>query len=121
MSKYGQYQSKPVKPKRRELHPVWRGVGFVLMIVTPLISYAGSLVLLSENAKKGWVAIPAELISPFSDPMLFVKTILTLALTLVVYAIFGLLTALLYDILAPSPYGPTDVPPTAFHGKRYKR
>jgi hypothetical protein len=21
-----QYQSKPVKPKRRELHPVWRGL-----------------------------------------------------------------------------------------------
>lgn len=121
MGKYGQYQSKPVKPKRRGLHPVWRGIGFALMVVTPIISYAGALVLLSENAKRGWVAIPVELLSPFFDSMLYVKIILTLALTLAIYAIFALLTALLYDLLAPSPYGPTDVPPTAFHGKRYKR
>jgi hypothetical protein len=38
-----------------------------------------------------------------SDPMLFVKIILTLALTLVVYALFGLPYRLLYDVLAHHP------------------
>ena len=46
-----------------EYHPIWRGVGFAMMILIPIISYAASVLLFNLNLEKRWVALPVELIS----------------------------------------------------------
>lgn len=65
MGKYEAYSNKRKPPVKREVHPIWRGIGFVMLILIPFMSYIGTLILLEENAKKGWFSIPGDLISPY--------------------------------------------------------
>jgi hypothetical protein len=100
-----QYNENP------EVHPIWRGVGFALIIIIPLLSYGIALLLLSENAKRGWFAIPADLLSKWVEPLLFVKIGLTLAIAFIIYVLFQLVTYIAYRLFGPSRYGPMDTPP----------
>ncbi len=123
MGKYQSYSTRESSsPQQREIHPIWRGVGLVLIILTPILSYAGSLVLLEENQKNGWVAIPRELIvSGFSDSLILVKVLVTLVLMVFLYGLFSMVTFILVRAFAPPQYGPYDVPRAAYRGKKYKR
>ena len=121
MSKYESYNTRRQKPKSREIHPIWRGIGFAMGILIPILSYIGMLIILEENSKRGWFPIPADLISPYIEPYLYVKAIITLVLMFIFYAIFLFLTAIITRILAPPRYGIYDVPPQTFRGKRKSR
>ncbi len=123
MGKYSDYKRQPSLNEREansKLHPIWQGVGFGLMILTPVLGCFGALALLDENARRGWVTIPADLLAPGNDPLLYVKIILTIALMLVIFTFFQLITYVLYRLFGPSRYGPLDVPPVAYP-KRRKR
>ena len=121
MGKYESYRTKDAKPKPRVVHPIWRGIGFAMMILIPILSYLGALIILEENAKRGWFAIPRDLLSKYIEPYLYVKIILTLCLIFVFSAIFMFVTALMNRILAPPRYSVYDVPPQTFRGKKKSR
>lgn len=123
MGKYQSYTSRDTGSKNnKEIHPIWRGVGLVLIILTPILSYAAGLLLLQENQKNGWVAIPQELVvRGFSDPLILVKVLVTLVLMVFIYGLFSMITFVLYRSFAPPQYGPYDVPREAYRGKKYKR
>ena len=122
MGKYQSYTKKEdLRDREVRIHPVWRGIGFALIILTPIIAYAGMLVLVDANTQNGWVTIPPDLVAPGSDPLLYVKIILVIVLILLLYAVFSLITFIFYSLFGPSRYGPLDVPPTVYRGRRYKR
>ncbi|GAP22966.1 hypothetical protein [Leptolinea tardivitalis] len=121
MSKYEPYNSQRQKPVKREIHPIWRGIGFALGIIIPVISYIGALIIIDENSKRGWFSIPSDLISRYVEPYLYVKIILTVMLMFIFYAIFLFITALITSLLAPPRYSVYDVPPQAFRGKKKSR
>lgn len=122
MTKYQQYwQERKPRPQKHQVHPIWAGIGIILMILTPILAYASTLVLLMENAKRRWFAIPPDMIAPGADPYLYVKIILTVFFIIVFSAIFMLITFALYSLFGPSRYGPLDVEPTAYRGPRYRR
>ena len=121
MGKYNSYSSRPKEPIKREIHPIWRGIGFVMIILIPFMSYIGTLILLEENAKKGWFAIPRDWISPYIEPYLFVKLIFTVVFIFIFYSIFLLITSLMNRILAPPRYTVYDAPPQTFRGKKKYR
>lgn len=117
-------------PQRREtsledrapkVHPIWRGVGFVFMILAPIIGYAASELILAENQKAGWFSIPQNLIVQWQDPNILVKLIIMVFIALVLYALFTLIYFIIMRVAAPSRYGPYDVPPARYKGKPYKR
>ncbi len=120
--KYSQYSREKVS-RTREIHPVWRGVGCVLIVLTPILSYAAAVLLLEQNKIHGWVAIPSELlIKQFPvDPLFAVRIVLTLVLMVLIGAFFTMITFVLYSAFGPSRYGPFDVPPVTYRGKRYRR
>lgn len=121
MGKYDNYSSQN-RPARGTLtHPIWRGVGFGLAILTPVIAYSAALILIDANAQNGWVAIPRDLIAQTGDPLLYVKIILTLVMVFLLYLIFSFITFILYGIFGPPRYGPKDVPPTSYRGGKYRR
>ncbi len=121
-SKYQTYTKKDdVRDRDVKLHPVWRGVGFALIILTPIMAYAATLVILDANNANRWVQIPKELLYQGTDPLLFVKIILTAALIFLIGSFFSLITFILYGAFGPKRYGPMDVPPTVYKGGRYKR
>ncbi len=121
MGKYSFYQSRREKPRQRGAHPVWRGIGFLLILIIPVLSYAAALVTLDENAKRGWIDIPLELISPVIEPMLYAKILLTIIFMVIFYGIFTFISFALYSAFGPPRYGPLDAPPVEYRGKQYKR
>ncbi len=121
MGKYDGYNVRKAQPRSREIHPVWRGIGFAMMILIPILSYIGALIIIEENAKQGWFAIPRDLISKYVEPYLYVKIIITLCLIFVFSAIFMFVNALLHRLLAPPRYSVYDVPPPSFRGKKKSR
>jgi hypothetical protein len=118
--KYNQYHHEKSKPKNREPHPIWRGIGFIMIVLIPLMGYGISLLLLQANRENGWMAIPRDLIARGADPDLYLKIILTIALSFVLYVVFTFFSVVVLRAFGPPRYGPTDVPPiTTRMKKRY--
>lgn len=120
MPKYGSYQREPTRDEResrRKIHPIWRGVGFAMMIIIPIMAYATTILLITQNQAKGWFPMPVDLAAGpgdflyNGDPWLYLKIILTVSLALLFFAIFNLFTFVINSLFAPPRYGPYDVPP----------
>lgn len=123
MSKYTSRSSQPMEPSRinRKIHPIWRGVGFVIMILTPLLGYASMTIFMEANFEQGWVQFPKELLVNGPDQYLLVRVLLTILFMLVFYGILTFFSFLVFRIVAPPQYGPYDVPPVTYKGRQYKR
>jgi uncharacterized membrane protein YbhN (UPF0104 family) len=120
MGKQQSFIKQQPAPKR-EIHPIWRGIGFLFMIIVPILSYFAAIMLINENINQHWLPVPADLIISGNDPLLLLKILLTILISLVFFLIFILITFLLFSAFGPSRYGPLDVPPQSFRGKHYKR
>ena len=123
MGKYsGRMVQEPLRDRNRQAHPIWRGVGFVLLILTTVIAVFGAIALVEANATQGWVQIPKDLIAKgVGDPNLYVKIIVGLVIFVVVNAFFFFFSFILYSVFGPSRYGPLDVPPIAYKGPKKSR
>lgn len=123
MGKYsGRMVQEPLRDRNRQAHPVWRGVGLILMLLTPVIAFFGSIALVDANAKEGWVAIPRDLLAKgVGDPLLYVKIIVGLVIFMVVTVFFRLITFIFYGAFGPSRYGPLDVPPVSYQKPKKRR
>ena len=97
------------------VHPIWRGIGCILLILVPIISFAGAKLLVQENIKQHWIDIPQEMLGSFSVPVVGRVLFADLAVWIILIVIgFGILTvvyALFYRLLGPSRYGPLESPP----------
>ncbi len=122
MGKDNIYSSRPdMSAREKTAHPIWRGVGFGLIVILPIISYVTSLLLIEANKTEHWFNIPVDLYSKGTDPYSTIKLVLTLMIFAVFSIIFTSIFMILYSIFGPSRYGPTDIPPVAGHFKKYKR
>ncbi len=105
-NKQAGYNPKP------EIHPVWRGVGFAMIILIPILSYFAGLLLIAANKARDWIPIPPELVNKLTaDPDLYLKIIMTIVISFFIYVIFMLVTFVTHRLFAPSSLGPTDAPP----------
>lgn len=120
MGKYDAFRQER-KKKPNVIHPIWRGIGFVLMILTPILGYFGTSLLLSLNKENGWFAIPGDLIARGSEPYLYIKILGTFLFVFIFYAIFMFVTFLVYRIFGPGRLGPEDAPQVAFRGRTHRR
>ena len=118
MTKYNQFSPRSHAPKRPwTVHPVWRGIGCLMMIIIPVLSYAGAVLIVQENVKQGWLPVPAEFSRAIAIPFLgnveylFANLLVTIVLSLIGFGIFTSLYSLMYSMLGPSQYGPLDSPP----------
>jgi len=116
MSKYTRPYLHPQTSLRDiAAHPLWRGIGCLLLVVVPIISFAAARLLVQENSRQGWIRIPAEMRGSLAIPILGPVYAVDLAVTiLIIILAFGLLTvvyALLYRLFGPPRYGPLDAPP----------
>jgi hypothetical protein len=116
----GQFRFDDPKKQEKEkvkIHPIWRGVGFVMMIIIPIISYAATEVLIKQNMISNWFPWPYDLFAKpgeflyNGDYLLYLKIILTVAFSLLIYAIFTLVTFVLSSAFGRTRLGPYDAPP----------
>jgi hypothetical protein len=113
----------PKKEAKWKIHPVWQGIGCILIALIPLMSYAGAVLLVDANFEHHWVEFPQEFIGPPGHPLLYSQLGVTVVLSVFGFMILVLLYTILYRFIGPPRYGPTDAPPpkrTASRGPRLK-
>lgn len=102
MTKYVNYHQKQglsVK-ERMVIHPIWRGIGLILAIVLPVMSYLVVLSMLENPGGYPWLPLPPELIlRQFSDPLILLKLIYSLVLTFFIFAVITLLTFMINSLV----------------------
>ncbi len=111
-------------------HPIWNGLGCLMAIIIPAMSIALSVVALDLILANKW-PFPYQLLGypRFPDFLFYTKGLANIfgtidgvknlyayiALSLVFSIILGgfisVLYALIYRVVGPSKYGPTDAPP----------
>lgn len=140
MGKYTTYKKTPPKPRNLGVHPVMRGIGCIMMIVVPLLSYGIALFLVDYGIRHGW-PLPPNWLEPVSihplllslrglDPVwnfllrqdnLIAILIFTIATIIVIGGLMSVLYGYIYTLFGPPQYGPQDAPPIRVKVKRYKR
>lgn len=93
----------PSREERQKLHPIWRGVGFAIIILFPIIAYAGMKVLLDLNGKNNWMPIPVDLLMKrtdilykfIPDPMLYIEILIWFVLVILLFAVFTFVSFLI--------------------------
>jgi hypothetical protein len=117
--KYRGYSSQSSKPslRDRKIHPIWRGVGFVMMALIPVISWAATETLIKNNLlplPRDLIATRGQLLySLFPDPLINIKLITIAVIMVVLYVLFMFLTFLITSLVMGSvdKYDPYYVPP----------
>jgi hypothetical protein len=139
MAKYQSYQ-KPKELPRNEVHPVWRGIGCIIMLITPIISWAAAQLVLELGKAQHW-AFLGELseVVRFPDYVYQIPGILVVAnyissiayfkalaiffllLLMLFSGVFAVLNAMLYRMVGPPRYTAIDEPAPRVKVKRYTR
>lgn len=137
----GNYKFDDDLHKKEELPAAWRGIGCVLMIVLPIMSFTAAIVLLELPIVRNFFykASPALFGHPSLPPILWkvksltpffnmvyswtdleARLILALIVLLALSTVIGVLYAAMYRSVNQR-YGPKDVPPSRRKVKKYKR
>jgi hypothetical protein len=112
MARYTKYVEKDdPNPAKKPPHQAWKGIGCVLMIVFPIVSWFGGDYLVSNTQLFKWVIIPGEMvIKSFKDPWIFVRLLYAGIICAILFLIFMVLTTIVNRFFGPPRYGPYDVP-----------
>jgi len=137
MGKYSP-RNKPDAPRtNREIHPVMRGIGCIMVVIVPIISWFTSVLLANQFA----YMLPKEISTPIKfpkwvwalnglesvfryiedRPLIVTYIVFTILLTIFIFTIMSIIYGFIYKAFGPSQYGPTDEPPIRKKVKRYTR
>lgn len=140
MGKYKSSATRREKPKPKGPHFIWTGLGCLMMIIIPVISFAAAYETVNYGLDHEW-SLPYQLLGTpqlpeivyKSDALWSVLGPLTNIKNLYAYAAVGFLFmillsgiisfiyAVIYRMLGPSRWGPLDVPPPRIKTKKYTR
>lgn len=107
------YKKKDID--KRGIHPVWRGIGCLLMILIPLISMAAADVIINSNLDT--IAIPNVLRTTVDTGILGeirffpAKLLLALVISVGLFAFVSVVYSILYSATGLNKRGPMDAPP----------
>jgi hypothetical protein len=140
MGKYSSVRRAPQKPRNRDVHPVMRGIGCIMIVVVPILAYGISVLLVNYGTAQGWPISPNLYGIPSIPPLLWrlqgLRPILqfiqaqnnleaylffTIVITLVIGVLMSIIYGYMYSIFGPPKYGPQDEPPIRKKVKPYKR
>ena len=101
MGRYQQYQ-RDVPEKPSGVHPVWRGIGFLLMGLISVMSYAGANILVEANKTQNWVTVPPAIQGglPFA-PDIYTEIIVAFFLAIIGFGLVTIIYSLIYQISRP--------------------
>lgn len=119
----GSYDPRLIKKElKRETHPIWRGIGCLLMIIIPLISIAAADIFINSNLNV--IAIPNVLRRSVDTGIFGVirffpaKLLLGLVIAVGLFAVSSVAYSILYSLTGGKKRGPMDAPPVR---KRVKK
>lgn len=141
MGRHTSYQREKARAQRGQIHPVMRGIGCILLVIVPIISYGTAVILVNYGVRSGWPIPPDWLGTPTFHQLLWrlgglqvilnflqaqtnlvANLIFTIALAVLIFGVMSIIYGFIFKLFGPSQYGPTDVPPIrGVKVKRYKR
>ncbi len=140
MSKYRSSTLVKVKDRSKQPHYLWRGIGCMMMLIIPAMSYGLGVLIIDGLIDAGYY-IPYQLLGRPTLPSLFYQSrglIMILSpilgiknlyaylsaaflIALLMGGVISLVYAAVYRFFGPSRYGPLDAPPPKYKAKTYKR
>ena len=139
MSKYTKYQ-KPRKMKEKRIHPIWRGIGCILALFLPVISYFLSIELINFGLANEWpipreilgyvhiprqvwiVNLPSSVINPINRfPNLVAVVLFTFVILILLTGLISWIYSLLYRFIGPPQLSPIDAAPIKTKNVRKSR
>jgi hypothetical protein len=135
MGKYNTIRKKEVV-QRYKIHPIWTGVGFLMVLIVPVMTWAAAALIVEFGQQQRWAAfnafprfldIPAGLYSIpgmvqlSRIPNLPIILILFFFLLVIFSGIFSVIYAYIYRLVGPPRYGPQDAPAPKIKTKPFKR
>ncbi|GAB4481040.1 MAG: hypothetical protein OHK0031_02620 [Anaerolineales bacterium] len=142
-SKQNSFEPKAARPAPK-IHPIWRGIGFVMILLTPILAWAAAEVT-TEVLKpstdiniralfaglRGGISLPdwfsiipglTGFLHPFATyPDIKVKIVFFLVWLMLFSGVLSFLYAIIYRLVGPPRYGPQDVAAPRARVKRYTR
>ena len=139
----GKYTTSSVKKganRKKTTHYVWQGLGCLMMIIIPLISYAAGQITVDMAIENEW-DLPREYLGIPKLPAVvnassglytlfgwvtnienfYAILVFTIVYIIVIGGIMSLMYTIVYSYMAPPRYGPQDLPPPNFKTKKFKR
>ncbi|RJP49383.1 MAG: hypothetical protein C4557_11390 [Anaerolineaceae bacterium] len=139
MAKYRSYEKQP-PARSKEPHPVWRGIGCLIMLIVPALSLGISVILIQIAPSLG-IQLPEGLLGrPVMPELLFkvpglvgilnwiqsldnLYAILVgmLTITILLAGLIALIYAFIYRLVGPPRFSGIDAPPPNIKVRKYKR
>lgn len=140
MTKYNSAARQRIAPRPTGPHPIWRGIGCILLVIVPIMTFGISQLIVAYGVENYW-PFPQDLLGHPTMPRLLFKLpglvpallfiqdqdnlyatlALTFVLLIIIGAFFSLIYAVAYRFVGPPRYGPQDAPPPKGPVRRYKR
>lgn len=110
MPKHSVFSRGVKKEPKPAVHPAWRGIGCILMVLIPAIAFLTANIIIKNINQFPWLTIPGEMIAiRYSDPLIFVRVLYTTLISLVLFFLTSFITFLLNSIINPKRKGPYDL------------
>ena len=101
MGRYQQYE-RVIKETKEGVHPIWRGIGFLLKGIIVVMSYAGANLLVEANKTKGWIRVPYGLQGGLSwAPDLYAELIVSFFLAFIGFGVITIVYSIIYKVSRP--------------------
>jgi NADH:ubiquinone oxidoreductase subunit 5 (subunit L)/multisubunit Na+/H+ antiporter MnhA subunit len=114
MGKYNEFvrTDREAAKRKKAIHPVWRGIGFILVIIVPYFAYISAQKIFDQNWTQHWFPIPNDILTTWGgDPYIFVKLLIALVIIVAISAVLMFLVFVGNALFGPPRYGPLDSPP----------
>jgi len=135
MGKYSKFERKTPQP-RYKIHPVWAGIGFLMIIIVPIISWAAATELVNLARQQHWgfinsfpiyLQLPDALNGiPGMGAMTGVQNLpaigtFFLVILFILTSVLSFVYAAIYRVIGPPRYSPEDEPAPRIKTKKYSR
>jgi hypothetical protein len=119
----GRYSHRPAEVKERpyEIHPIWRGIGCIMLIIGPFIAFSAAHILVNLDMENGWMAVPREMrgavtidVLGLTIEHLYADLLVTAILLLLGFGLLMVVYAIIYGMAGPKRFGPMDSPPIRY-------
>lgn len=110
MPKHTIFNRRVVKKTAPAVHPIWRGIGCILIIIIPTLAYIISTILINNRESIPWFDIPQDLVvGVLKDPLLIVKIFYAAVISLIISFLIALVTFTIDRVFNPKKKSPYDL------------
>jgi quinol-cytochrome oxidoreductase complex cytochrome b subunit len=100
-----QYEIDAMKDKEKPLHPLWTGVGCILMVALVALGYLAADLVIRADMDANWFPLPVQLAFPAQYPYMPIKIMAAVLVLLLGSA----LISLIYSVIFPRKPGRFEV------------